>query len=67
MLRTGSVIGKQTQYFLAESTKTLDLLDNQKSEQEDDGLWIGCSQVGKEGRLCEVGVVWHLHPGSAHG
>ena len=51
------MIGKQTQYFLAESTKTLDLLDSQNSEQEDDGLWIGCSQVGKEGRLCEVRLV----------
>lgn len=49
-----SVIGKQTQYFLAESTKTLDLVDTQKSEVEGDGLWAGCAQVDKEGRLCEV-------------
>lgn len=48
-----SVIGKQTQYFLAESTKTLDLLDNQKSEVEGDRLWVGCGEVDKEGRLCE--------------
>lgn len=48
------MIGKQTQYFLAESTKTLDLLDNQKSEVEGDVLWVGCAQVGKQGRLCEV-------------
>lgn len=42
------------QYFIAESTKTLNLLDSQKSEVDGDGLWIGCSQVRKEGRLCEV-------------
>ena len=49
-----SVIGKETQYFIAEATKTLDLDDTRKSENEDDGLWLGCASVGKEGRLCEV-------------
>ncbi|MCJ1396376.1 hypothetical protein MMC18_009266 [Xylographa bjoerkii] len=48
-----SVIGKETQYFIAEATKTLDLVDNTKSEDEGDGLWLGCSNVNKSGRLCE--------------
>ena len=50
-----SLIGQDTQYFVAESTKTLDLADDNKSEEEGDGLWLGCSSVSKEGRLCEVG------------
>ena len=50
-----SVIGKETQYFIAEATKTLDLVDHTKSEEEGDGLWLGCSNVDKSGRLCEVG------------
>lgn len=48
------MIGKEIQYFIAESTKSLNLIDNQKSEVEGDGLWIGCTEVQKEGRLCEV-------------
>ncbi|MCJ1399585.1 hypothetical protein MMC11_002787 [Xylographa trunciseda] len=51
-----SVIGKETQYFIAEATKTLDLVDNTKSEEEGDGLWLGCSNVNKSGRLCEKTV-----------
>ncbi len=49
-----SVIDKDHQYFLAESTKTLNLQDSEKYEMEGDGLWVGCSKVRKEGRLCEV-------------
>ena len=48
-----SVIDREKQYFVAESTRTLDLIDNQKSEVEGDDLWIGCSTVDKSGRLCE--------------
>ena len=48
-----SVIGRETQYFVAESTKTLDLVDNQKYEVEGDSLWFGCGSVDKAGRLCE--------------
>ncbi|MCJ1285364.1 hypothetical protein MMC26_004704 [Xylographa opegraphella] len=48
-----SVIGKDTQYFIAEATKTLDLVDHTLSEAEGDGLWLGCSNVDKSGRLCE--------------
>lgn len=47
------MIDREKQYFIAESTKTLDLVDNQKCEMDGDGLWIGCSTVEKEGRLCE--------------
>ena len=48
-----SVIDREKQYFIAESTKTLDLVNNGKSEEEGDGLWIGCGTVDKSGRLCE--------------
>ena len=47
------MIDREKQYFVAESTKTLDLVNNDKSEVEGDGLWIGCSTVDKSGRLCE--------------
>ena len=49
-----SVIDKETQYFIAEATKTLTLSDTRKSESDGDGLWVGCTSVPKEGRLCEV-------------
>ncbi|KAF6217895.1 hypothetical protein HO133_006307 [Letharia lupina] len=48
-----SVIDREKQYFVAESTKTLDLVNNSKSEEEGDGLWFGCGTVDKSGRLCE--------------
>jgi signal transduction histidine kinase len=47
-----SLIGRQTQYFVAESTKTLNIGDD-GHEDPDDGVWAGCSSVSKEGRLCE--------------
>lgn len=47
-----SVIDSKTQYFIAESTKTLDLLDS-NTHMEGDDLWVGCSDVSKAGRLCE--------------
>lgn len=48
-----SLIDRENQYFVAESTKTLDLVNNNKSEVEGDGLWFGCGTVEKSGRLCE--------------
>ncbi|KAL8770511.1 MAG: hypothetical protein Q9209_003767 [Squamulea sp. 1 TL-2023] len=48
-----SVIAKDTQYFIAEATKTLDLIDNHYCEEEGDALWVGCGSVEKAGRLCE--------------
>jgi hypothetical protein len=48
-----SVIDREKQYFVAESTKTLDLVDSQKYEVEGDSLWFGCGTVDKTGRLCE--------------
>ena len=47
------MIDREKQYFVAESTKTLDLVDNNKSEDAGDGLWFGCGTVDKSGRLCE--------------
>jgi signal transduction histidine kinase/CheY-like chemotaxis protein len=47
-----SVIDIHTQHFIAESTKTLDLLDANRHNPED-GLWVGCTTVDKSGRLCE--------------
>ncbi|KAL8993224.1 MAG: hypothetical protein Q9169_006507 [Polycauliona sp. 2 TL-2023] len=48
-----SVIAQDTQYFIAEATKTMDLVENNKSEADGDTLWVGCGSVGKQGRLCE--------------
>ena len=48
------MIDKEHQYFLAESTKTLNLADDQRCEEDGDNLWLGCSTVSKQGRLCEV-------------
>lgn len=47
------MIDREKQYFVAESTKTLDLVNTNKSEEEGDGLWFGCGTVDKSGRLCE--------------
>ncbi|KAL3424135.1 hsp90-like protein [Phlyctema vagabunda] len=47
-----SVIDAETQYFVAESTRSLDLVDGTKHDPGDD-LWMGCSSVEKAGRLCE--------------
>ncbi len=47
------MIDRQKQYFIAESTKTLDLANTNQSEDEGDGLWFGCGTVDKSGRLCE--------------
>ena len=47
-----SLIDSSTQYFIAESTKTVDLVDN-TSHAPGDEIWIGCDNVSKAGRLCE--------------
>lgn len=47
-----SLIDDATQYFIAESTKTVDLIDNTK-HAPGDAIWMGCSSVSKAGRLCE--------------
>jgi hypothetical protein len=47
-----SVIDAETQYFIAESTRTVDLVDNSRHEPGDD-IWMGCGSVTKAGRLCE--------------
>ena len=47
-----SLIDSSTQYFIAESTKTVDLVDN-TSHAPGDEIWMGCGNVSKAGRLCE--------------
>jgi len=51
-----SVIDKETQYFIAEATRTLSLSDTGQCERVGDELWVGCATVPKEGRLCEVRI-----------
>ncbi|KAK4996724.1 hypothetical protein LTR66_003724 [Elasticomyces elasticus] len=48
-----SLIDRDTQYFVAESTKTLSLEDSSVSEHPNDAIWAGCINVPKAGRLCE--------------
>ena len=62
-----SLISKETQYFIAEATKTLDLVDNQLCDEEGDTLWAGCGSVEKSGRLCEVCSLVMLLPSSIVG
>ncbi|TGO55885.1 hypothetical protein BCON_0085g00370 [Botryotinia convoluta] len=47
-----SLIDDDTQYFIAESTKSLNLVDATKHKPGDE-LWLGCTSVSKAGRLCE--------------
>ena len=51
-LTARSLIDGDMQYFIAESTKTVDLVNNTKHEPGDE-IWMGCSSVTKAGRLCE--------------
>lgn len=46
-----SLIARQTQYIVAESTKTLDLRDTTKSEEAGDSLWLGLTEVS-------CGMMW---------
>ncbi|KAL5114157.1 hypothetical protein ACEQ8H_007954 [Pleosporales sp. CAS-2024a] len=48
-----SLIDEETQYFVAESTKTLHLHNPKEHEHPDDAIWAGCVRVSKSGRLCE--------------
>jgi hypothetical protein len=48
-----SLLDRDTQYFIAESSKTLSLEDNTRFEDPSDALWAGCINVPKAGRLCE--------------
>ncbi len=47
-----SLIDRETQYFIAESTKTLHL-DTGIADDPIDAIWAGCISVPKAGRLCE--------------
>lgn len=48
-----SLIDRETQYFIAESTKTLHLDDALQHDEPEDAIWAGCISVPKAGRLCE--------------
>lgn len=50
-----SVSDRETQYFIAESTKTLHL-HTQTADNPMDALWAGCISVPKAGRLCEYTI-----------
>lgn len=41
-----SLIDKGTQYFIAESTKTLDINGSGQSEADGDGLWLELAVSG---------------------
>ncbi|KAF2630337.1 hypothetical protein BU25DRAFT_362458 [Macroventuria anomochaeta] len=48
-----SLIDEETQYFVAESTKTVHLDDAAQYDNPEDAIWAGCVRVPKAGRLCE--------------
>lgn len=50
-----SLFGRNTQYVLAESTRTLNLSDN-SFEAEGDALWHGCGSGDKSFSLCGATV-----------
>ncbi|KAI9672393.1 MAG: hypothetical protein M1817_003415 [Caeruleum heppii] len=47
-----SLFGRDTQYVIAESTKSLNLAHNDHHDVGD-GLWLGCEELMKEDGLCE--------------
>lgn len=47
---------RESQYFIAEATQTLNLSDPTKYEREEDALWAGCSAVARRNKLCEVSI-----------
>ncbi|KAK7545946.1 hypothetical protein IWX49DRAFT_499195, partial [Phyllosticta citricarpa] len=51
-----SLIDRDTQYFVAESTKTQDLEDAEGGTAVADHIWAGCQSVPKAGRLCEMTI-----------
>jgi hypothetical protein len=61
-----SLIDRETQYFVAESTKTLNLDNALKHENPDDANWVlqgvQCVDVPKAGRLCEYTIATHPPP-----
>lgn len=58
-----SLISKDTQYFICEATKTLDLGSN-GYDCDGDALWVGCTSVDKSGRLCEKTIELPASPGA---
>ncbi|RDL35459.1 ATPase of HSP90 chaperone topoisomerase II kinase [Venustampulla echinocandica] len=68
--RTGSqramigLIDAKTQYFVAESTKTVDLFDTASHATGDD-IWMGCSSVSKTGKLCEKTIAVKPSPNNS--
>ncbi|KAH8819213.1 histidine kinase-group I protein [Xylogone sp. PMI_703] len=47
-----SVIDGETQYLIAESTRTVDLVDNTQ-HAPGDSLWLGCTSAPLAGQVCE--------------
>lgn len=47
-----SLVDGSNQYFLAESTKSVNLVDPQICETGDE-LWLGCGASTRTGGLCE--------------
>ncbi|KAJ4379242.1 hypothetical protein N0V86_005287 [Didymella sp. IMI 355093] len=58
-----SLIDEETQYFVAESTKTVHLDDAEKHDDPEDAIWAGCVRVPKAGRLCEHTISTPPPPG----
>ncbi|ORY11716.1 hypothetical protein BCR34DRAFT_483734, partial [Clohesyomyces aquaticus] len=58
-----SLIDRETQYFVAESTKTLQLDDALQHDDPADAIWAGCVNVPKAGRLCEHTIATLPPPG----
>ena len=52
-----SVIARTTQYTLAESTRTLNLIDTTRSDVGEDALWLGCGSMDKSEGICDVGAL----------
>ncbi|KAF2143311.1 uncharacterized protein K452DRAFT_225560, partial [Aplosporella prunicola CBS 121167] len=48
-----SFLDRDTQYFVAEGTKTLNIANTAEHDDPNDAIWAGCVSVPKAGRLCE--------------
>lgn len=59
LTRLRSLIDRETQYFIAEASRTADRSATETFEKHEKLQWLGCEGVSKSGKLCEVGdALW---------
>ncbi|KAL9579155.1 MAG: hypothetical protein Q9212_005272 [Teloschistes hypoglaucus] len=59
-----SVIGRKTQYFLAEATRFTDITNHGAREVGNEDMWLGLGTIDKTGGLCENTLALPTSPGT---